>query len=152
MKAVIQRVASAAVEVEGATVGSIGKGLLILLGVVSGDTENEAVVLADKISRMRIFEDDGGKMNLSANDIEGEVLVVSNFTLCASCRRGNRPDFTAAEKPERANELYRCFLSLMKERTASGVVEAGVFGADMKLLISGDGPVTIVLDSDALKK
>lgn len=146
MTAVIQRVQTASVTVEGVTVGEIEKGLLVLIGIKEGDGTAELERMAEKILKMRIFPDENGKMNRSVTDICGEMLTVSNFTLCASCRRGNRPDFFGAAKPERARELYECFISKISE---SGIKsESGSFGADMKIKASLDGPVTIVLDSE----
>ncbi len=146
MTAVIQRVKSAAVSVGGKTVGAINSGLLILLGVKEGDSEREAEKMAEKILKMRIFEDENEKMNFSVSDVKGEILVISNFTLCASCRRGTRPDFFGAAKPDVANMLYEYFIEKMK---SSGLkTESGEFGADMKIDTSLDGPVTIILDSE----
>lgn len=146
MTAVIQRVKKAAVNVEGQTVGAVNDGLLILLGVKEGDSEREAEKMAEKILKMRIFEDENGKMNLSVTDVSGEILVISNFTLCASCRRGTRPDFFGAAKPGVACKLYEYFKVRLSE---GGVkVESGEFGADMKISTELDGPVTIILDSE----
>lgn len=146
MTAVIQRVKSAAVSVEGKTVGAINTGLLLLLGVREGDSEREVEKMAEKILKMRIFEDENEKMNFSVSDVKGEILVISNFTLCASCRRGTRPDFFGAAKPDIANRLYEYFIEKMK---CSGLkTESGEFGADMKIDTSLDGPVTIILDSE----
>lgn len=150
MIAVLQRAASAAVRVDGATVGEIGKGLLVLLGVAEGDTREDAELLAKKITACRIFTDENDKMNLSVQDVKGELLVVSNFTLLANYRHGNRPDYMNAAKPEQANELYLYFAELI--RAALGSVAMGEFGADMRVLLEGDGPVTIVMDSNELKK
>jgi D-tyrosyl-tRNA(Tyr) deacylase len=122
---------------------------MLLLGVKKGDSENDALLLADKIAKLRIFSDENGKMNKSVNDIGGGALIVSNFTLCANYAHGNRPDYMEAEKPARANELYEYFVSLMRERVAS--VGTGVFGADMEITMKADGPVTIVMDSEILK-
>lgn len=150
MRALIQRVTSASVAIDGITVGKIGKGLLILLGVSGNDTCAEADKLVEKMLKSRIFEDENGKMNLSVTDIRGECLVVSQFTLYADCRRGNRPDFMDAARPDKANELYEYFKKKLNE---SGLkVECGVFGADMKVSLCNDGPVTIMLDTDELKK
>ena len=146
MKAVFQRVYDARVEVNGQTVGEIGKGALVLLGVMQGDTEAQASLLAKKIAQLRVFTDENDKMNLSLLDIGGEALVVSNFTLAANCSHGRRPEFLAAARPEQANPLYEFF---MNELRAQGVanVQAGEFGADMTVHLRGNGPVTILLDT-----
>ncbi len=148
MKAVIQRVSHASVAVDGEVVGKCGHGLMLLLGVAVGDTEKDADALAEKILKLRIFEDGNGKMNLSVKDIDGELLVISQFTLMANYAHGNRPDFLASAKPEEANRLYEYFV----ERISSGVKHTGkgVFGADMKVELLNDGPVTIVMDSNVL--
>lgn len=151
MRAVIQRVNNSSVEVEGKTVGSIGRGLNVLLGVMEGDTKEQAEVLAGKIARLRIFEDENGKMNLSVTDIDGEVLAISQFTLCADCKKGNRPSFIQSAAPETANELYEYFTDQLLNNGVKKV-EKGVFAADMKVEISNDGPVTIVLDTDIWTK
>ena len=151
MRAVVQRVSGASVAVSGETVGKCGRGFLILLGVAKGDTEADADVLAAKLSKLRVFEDGNGKMNLSLSDIGGELLIISNFTLYADCRHGNRPDFLMAEAPAEANRLYEYFTDRMK--TLSGCpTETGVFGADMKVSIENDGPVTLVINSPELMK
>ncbi len=149
MKAVIQRVKSANVSIDGKTVGAIGQGLLILLGVAKGDTQAEVGVLSEKILKLRIFSDENGKMNRSVIDVGGEIMVVSQFTLLANCRHGNRPDFLESAPPDIANELYEQFKSTIREKT--GKVECGVFGADMQVALVNDGPVTILLDTDTLK-
>ncbi len=151
MKAVVQRVKRAAVTVEGKTVGRIGAGLLILLGVTREDTDENAALLAEKLSNMRIFTDQNDKMNLSLLSVGGEALVVSNFTLCADVRRGTRPSFDSAMPPERAKELYQYFCFCLREH---GVVkvEQGIFGADMSVELLNDGPVTISLDTNAYNK
>ncbi len=150
MKAVIQRVTHASVKVDGETVGSCGQGFLILLGVMAGDDEKEADKLVNKTVNLRIFEDENGKMNLSSLDIGGEMLVVSQFTLCADCTHGRRPSFTPSAPPDEANRLYEYFVHRLKENGISHV-ETGVFGADMKVELLNDGPVTIILDSSELK-
>ncbi len=150
MKAVIQRCKSASVIADGEPSGKAGKGFLILLGVLKGDEKNDADLLAEKISKLRVFDDADGKLNLSIKDVGGEVLVVSNFTLGADYRKGNRPDYFASEAPGRANELYEYFVSAMGERGIHS--ETGVFGADMQISLEADGPVTIVMDSTVLKK
>ena len=149
MKAVIQRVKHASVEVEGKLVGSCNEGFLVLLGVAEGDTEKEAEMLCRKIVNLRIFQDEAGKMNRSLLDIDGEMLVVSQFTLLANYRHGNRPDFMASAKPDEANRLYEYFKALAQKELRR--VESGVFGADMKVELLNDGPVTIVMDSEVLK-
>lgn len=150
MKAVIQRVTHASVKVDGEIVGSCGQGFLILLGVMAGDDEKEADKLVNKTVNLRIFEDENGKMNLSSLDIGGEMLVVSQFTLCADCTHGRRPSFTPSAPPDEANRLYEYFVRRLKENGISHV-ETGVFGADMKVELLNDGPVTIILDSSELK-
>ena len=150
MKAVLQRVSSASVRVEGDVVGSCGQGYLILLGVAPTDTEAEAARLWDKVAKLRVFSDPEGKMNLSLVDIHGEVLVVSQFTLFADTRRGNRPSFVGAAKPDVAIPLYEHFCALAERDSAH--VGRGVFGADMQVELINDGPVTIVLDTDDLAR
>ncbi len=150
MKAVIQRATFANVKVDGKIVGEIEKGFMILLGVVDGDTTKEADWLAKKTAAMRIFEDENGKMNLSLLDTDGECLVISQFTLCADCKKGNRPSFINSAKPDEANELYEYFIEKLKENGVKKV-EKGIFGADMKVSLLNDGPVTIILDSDITK-
>ena len=149
MIAVIQRVKCASVISDGVLTGEIGEGLMLLLGVKKGDSENDALLLAEKISKTRIFSDENGKMNKSVKDIGGGALIVSNFTLCANYAHGNRPDYMEAEKPPRATELYENFVSLMRERVEH--IGTGVFGADMEITMKADGPVTIVMDSEILK-
>lgn len=144
MKLVIQRVTNASVTVENNIVGKIGKGFLVLLGVGPEDTEKEADYLVQKLIKLRIFEDENGKMNLSLKDIQGELLIVSQFTLYADCTGGNRPSFTNAAKPEKANELYEYFIQKCREENIK--VEHGIFGADMKVELLNDGPVTILLE------
>ena len=150
MITVIQRINSATVFADGELSGEVGKGLYILLGVEEGDTENDALLLVEKIAKLRIFCDENGKMNLSVNDICGEVLVVSNFTLAADYSHGNRPAFFGAAAPDTANRLYEYFVKLMSERVKR--VATGKFGADMRTEMSTDGPVTIVMHSEILKK
>ena len=150
MKAVIQRVSSASVSVDGEVVGSCGKGYLILLGVAQGDTETDADLLCRKIAALRIFRDENDKMNLSIRDVGGEALVISQFTLLANYRHGNRPDFLESAKPDEANRLYEYFKQLLAQEI--GRVESGIFGADMKVSLTNDGPVTICMDSEVLKK
>ena len=150
MKAVLQRVTHATVYADGEFSGECGQGLMILLGVAQGDTEEDALLLAEKISKLRIFTDDRDKMNLSLKDIDGEVLVVSNFTLNANYSHGNRPEYMQAAAPSEAERLYTLFLSLMEERVRH--VGHGQFGASMKIDMSADGPVTITMDSLLLRK
>ncbi|REJ36192.1 MAG: D-tyrosyl-tRNA(Tyr) deacylase [Bacillota bacterium] len=150
MRAVIQRVRSANVQVDGQVVGRIGRGLLVLLGVGQGDGEADAVFMADKVARLRIFEDDQGKMNLAPADVGAEFLVVSQFTLYGDIRKGRRPSFTEAAPPERARELYERFLELLRARGFR--VESGIFGAKMLVQLENDGPVTLWFDTaEALK-
>lgn len=150
MKAVIQRVKSAVCRVEGKRTGGCENGLCIMLGVFAEDTKEDAELLAGKISRMRIFCDENDKMNLSVNDIGGGILVISNFTLCANCSHGNRPDFIGAKKPAEANELYEYFVSLLRQNVPS--VETGMFGEHMEIAADLNGPITIILDSNDLKR
>ncbi|MBO5106414.1 MAG: D-tyrosyl-tRNA(Tyr) deacylase [Clostridia bacterium] len=150
MKAVIQRCISASVIADGKPAGSINKGLLVLVGVTEADTSAESELLANKVSALRIFTDDNDKMNLSVADVGGSILAVSNFTLCADSRKGNRPSFSAAMEPNSANDLYKEFC---KRIESNGIlVQKGVFGADMQVSMVGDGPVTIVLDTDIWSK
>lgn len=146
MKAIFQRVYDAAVEVDGNTVGSIGRGALVLLGVEQGDTEQHAVVMAQKIANLRVFTDENDKMNLSLLTIDGEVLAVSNFTLAANCSHGRRPEFFAAARPGQAQPLYEKFMDELR-RCGIKKVAAGEFGADMTVTMRGNGPVTIPLDT-----
>lgn len=145
MRAVVQRVVKADVTVEEKVTGAIEKGLMVLLGVEDEDEEADAVYLADKISGLRIFEDEEGKMNLSVKDVGGDLLAVSQFTLFGDCRKGKRPSFTKAARPEKANTLYRKFVALCQEQGLR--VEEGIFQAEMLVKIYNDGPVTILLDS-----
>ncbi len=150
MIAVVQRAAKASVIADGVAAGRCGKGLFLLLGVVCGDDEKDAEILAAKVAKLRIFTDENDKMNLSVKDISGSVLVVSNFTLGADISKGNRPSFTPAAAPDLANPLYEFFC---KKLTEEGVpVEKGVFGADMQISLEADGPVTILMDSKIWKK
>ena len=151
MKAVLQRVSSAKVTSGGRVLGEIGQGLAVLLGVVTGDGVDEADFLAEKAAGLRVFEDENGKMNKSLLEVGGGMLVVSNFTLCADARRGRRPSFTGAAAPEEANALYLRFVAAAKDAGVSHV-ETGVFGADMRVSIENDGPVTILLDTDEIMK
>ncbi len=148
MRAVLTRVSSASVTIDGETVGKIGKGFLILLGVGPQDTEKECRYLAEKALGLRVFEDENGKMNLGLSDVGGQVLVVSQFTLYGNCRKGRRPSFTEAAGPELGNELYEKFLSVCAE--LGYPPQHGRFGADMKVESLNDGPVTLILDTDQL--
>ncbi len=144
MKAVIQRVSSASVAVEGREISRIGKGLLTLLGVAKGDTEETLQKLVTKICELRIFEDTGGKMNLSLKDVAGEHLIVSQFTLLGDCAKGRRPSFIGAESPDRARALFEKAIEISSH---SGIpTKGGVFQADMQVALSNDGPVTLILD------
>ena len=149
MKFVIQRVLNSSVKVDGETIGSIGKGFMVLIGVADTDTKEIADKLVDKMIKLRIFEDSEGKTNLSLSDVGGELLLVSQFTLYADCKKGNRPSFIKAGKPDFANEMYEYIIS--KCKTYDGLkVERGKFGADMKVELVNDGPFTIVLDSEEM--
>lgn len=150
MRLVIQRVSHASVTVDGEITGKIGRGFLVLLGAGSDDTEEIAEKMADKMLRLRIFADENDKTNLSVTDVKGELLIVSQFTLYADCRKGNRPSFIKAGDPAKANALYEHFKEYCKKTIP--VVESGIFGADMKVELCNDGPFTIVLDSDEIIK
>ena len=150
MKAVLQRVKSASVAVDGKTVGECAEGLMILLGVAKGDCENDAELLATKICNLRIFTDENDKMNLSVKNIDGEALVISQFTLMANYKHGNRPDYLESAPPDEANLLYEYFVSLMRKEVKH--VGCGIFGAHMEVSLINNGPVTIVMDSEVLKK
>lgn len=146
MRIVVQRVREARVEIAGETVGRIGQGLLLLVGIAEGDTMAEVELLAKKVAQLRIFSDEAGKMNRSVQDIEGGVLSVSQFTLYGDCRKGNRPSFVNAARPETAEQLYNALNQLL--RTQYGLpVETGRFGADMQVSLLNDGPVTILMDT-----
>ena len=151
MRAVIQRVNKSSVSVDSEIKGSVGKGYNILLGVMDGDAESQAELLAAKVAKLRVFEDENGKMNRSVTDINGEILVISQFTLCADIKKGNRPSFTDSAPPDEANRLYEYFCTKLLENGVSKV-ETGVFAADMKVEIENDGPVTIVMDTDIWDK
>lgn len=148
MIAVLQRVKRAAVAVDGKTVGACDNGLCILLGVAKGDSEEDARALAQKIVDLRIFTDENDKMNLSLKDVDGEMLVVSNFTLLAAYKKGKRPDYFGAAAPDEADRLYEYFCSLVDGQVKH--VGRGIFGADMEISMVCDGPVTIVMDSNVL--
>ncbi len=144
MKLVIQRVTHANVDVAGQTVGKIDKGFMVLVGVTHNDTEEVADYLATKLCNLRVFEDENGKMNLSLNDVNGSLLLISQFTLYADCTGGNRPSFTNAAEPNFANNLYEYFCNKCAEKGI--LVQKGIFGADMKVSLLNDGPVTIILE------
>ena len=148
MRAVLTRVKSASVTVDGSVIGQIGQGFLILLGVTHEDTEAQAVKLADKLMGLRIFEDENGKMNRSLEDVGGQVLVVSQFTLYGNCKKGRRPEFLAAARPEIAIPLYEKFIALCRDKGFS--LETGEFGAEMLVESVNDGPVTLIVDTDQL--
>ena len=151
MNAIIQRVTRADVSIDGKTVGALDRGFLILLGVEQGDDKKEAEVLAAKIAGLRVFTDENDKMNLALSDVNGGVLVISNFTLCADCSHGRRPSFIAAARPETAEPLYDFFCDKMRDNGIDKV-ERGVFGADMQVSLINDGPVTIDINSKDLKR
>lgn len=146
MRVIIQRTAHAEVRIDNQVVGKIGKGILLLVGVTEGDTRADADYLAKKVAQMRVFEDAEGKMNLALHDVDGQILSISQFTLYADCRHGNRPSFIKAARPEVAEPLYDYFNDLLRNQYGSHV-ETGCFGADMKVDFINDGPVTIILDS-----
>lgn len=149
MKAVLQRVSSAEVLINGKERKAIGQGLVVLLGVMEGDSEKEAAFLAEKVVNMRIFGDDQDKMNLSLQDIKGSMLIVSNFTLGADVAKGRRPSFVKAAKPPQAEELYEHFIHCVQQQE-SGLVETGAFGADMQITLINNGPVTILIDTEEI--
>lgn len=148
MKFVVQRVTSAACRVNDQTTGSIQKGFLVLIGISDSDTKEIADKMIKKLIGLRIFEDPDGKTNLSLQDVDGSLLLISQFTLYADCRKGNRPSFTGAGRPDMAKELYTYIIDCCK--TLIPVVEQGIFGADMKISLVNDGPFTIILDSDEI--
>lgn len=149
MIALLQRVNNATVYADGELSGQIGFGLYILLGIEKNDSEEDVSLLCEKIPKLRIFSDSNGKMNLSLNDVSGEVMVVSNFTLNANYSHGNRPDYFASAAPERANELYSLFIARLGTKVRH--IASGRFGADMRTEMSTDGPVTIIMQSELLK-
>ncbi len=148
MRIVIQRVSEAAVKIEGNIVGEIQKGLLVLLGIEHDDTEKDADYLLQKLINLRIFSDADGKMNVSVQDVNGGILVVSQFTLHAATKKGNRPSYIRAARPEQAIPLYEYFLTSLQNQF-TGKIQTGQFGADMKVALVNDGPVTIIMDSKA---
>ena len=148
MRALVQRVSHASVTIDGVVHGKIGQGFLVLLGITDGDTEDDAVYLADKTVKMRVFTDENDKMNLSLLDIGGEMLVVSQFTLYANCIKGNRPSFTEAGNPALAEKLYEYIIAECRKQIP--IVETGVFGAHMQVSMCNSGPFTIILESDKL--
>ena len=150
MRIVVQRCSRAEVRIDGRTVGQIGQGFMLLVGITENDTKAEADLLAKKIAQLRVFEDPEGKMNLAIRDVGGAILSISQFTLYADCRKGNRPSFIRAARPEQASPLYDYFNETLRE-TYGLTVETGRFGADMKVDFINDGPVTILLDTDELK-
>lgn len=149
MIAILQRVKEASVTVDGICVAKCEKGFLLLLGVAEGDERKDAELLADKISKLRVFEDENERMNLSIKDVGGKILVVPNFTLLASYRKGNRPDFINSAKPDEAKRLFEYFCDLMDERVPG--VTRGIFGAHMHVSLVNDGPLTIPMDSEVLR-
>jgi len=144
MKAVIQRVSHAEVSVDGKICGKINKGFLVLLGVGLEDTEKDCIRIADKITKLRIFSDENDKINLSLKDVDGELLIISQFTLYADCRKGNRPNFVQAARPDIAEHLYNFFVDCCRKNIP--IVQTGIFGADMKVELLNDGPFTVILD------
>lgn len=149
MRAVVQRVSEASVRINGETVGKIGKGFMILLGITQNDSPELCAYLAEKCAGLRVFTDENDKMNLSLKDVGGGVLVVSQFTLYGDCRKGKRPSFIAAARPETAIPLYERFIAELRDRDIH--VETGEFGADMKVSLVNDGPVTLILDTEEMR-
>lgn len=148
MRTVIQRVSEASVTIDGSVHGAIGRGYMILVGIADSDDEAAINKMADKIARLRIFEDENGKMNLNLEQVSGAILSISQFTLYADCHKGNRPSFSKAGRPDHAKKMYLYFNDVMRRYGFD--VQEGIFGADMKVRLLNDGPVTIVLDSDTL--
>ncbi len=148
MRFVIQRVTQSSVSVDGTVIGKIGKGLLVLIGVAEEDTEETADKLVRKLTGLRIFEDENGKTNLSLADVKGELLLISQFTLYANCKKGNRPSFTEAGSSQKANALYEYIIAKCRENVP--IVETGSFGAEMKVSLVNDGPFTVLLDSEKI--
>lgn len=151
MKIVIQRVKYASVTIEGKVHGKIDGGIMALIGFKEGDEESLLKPMAEKMTGLRIFEDENERMNLSLSDVGGDILAISQFTLYADCRKGKRPSFTDALKPDKANEFYEKFVKICEDLTGRKI-ETGIFGADMKVELLNDGPVTIILDSDEIVK
>ena len=151
MRVIVQRVQSSRVEIDGEVSGEIGQGLMVLLGIAEGDGQEQCDFLADKLVHLRIFTDEQEKMNLSLQDINGEMLIVSQFTLYGDCKKGRRPSFVAAARPETAVPLYEYFIDAVK-RQGVKKVETGQFGADMQVYIQNDGPVTLMLDTDEIMR
>lgn len=152
MRAIVQRVTEASVSIDGSVYSSVGKGFMVLLGVHETDTENEVRLIVKKLAGLRVFEDDGGKMNLSLDAVNGEILLISQFTLFGDCSHGYRPSFIEAARPETAVPLYELTISLLREQLGENRVKTGAFGADMAVSLVNDGPVTIILDTDTLRK
>lgn len=148
MRTVIQRVSEASVTIDGSVHGAIGRGYMILVGIADSDDEAVISKMADKIARLRIFEDENGKMNLNLEQVSGAILSISQFTLYADCHKGNRPSFSKAGRPDHAKKMYLYFNDVMRRYGFD--VQEGIFGADMRVRLLNDGPVTIVLDSDTL--
>lgn len=149
MVALIQRSFNSSVCVDGKTVGAIDKGMVVFVGVNKFDDDAECDYLAKKVANLRIFHDENGKMNKSILDIGGQILAISNFTLCADARKGTRPSYDMAMRPERANELYERFMQKLSENGVERI-EKGIFGADMRVSVENDGPVSIILDTDKI--
>ena len=151
MRVIVQRVQSSRVEIDGEVSGEIGQGLMVLLGIAEGDGQEQCDFLADKLVHFRIFTDEQEKMNLSLQDINGEMLIVSQFTLNGDCKKGRRPSFVAAARPETAVPLYEYFIDAVKRQGVKKVA-TGQFGADMQVYIQNDGPVTLMLDTDEIMR
>lgn len=151
MRVIVQRVQSSRVEIDGEVSGEIGQGLMVLLGIAEGDGQEQCDFLADKLVHLRIFTDEQEKMNLSLQDINGEMLIVSQFTLYGDCKKGRRPSFVAAARPETAVPLYEYFIDAVKRQGVKKVA-TGQFGADMQVYIQNDGPVTLMLDTDEIMR
>lgn len=151
MRAVIQRAASAEITIDHKETRRIGEGLVVFLGVLKGDTSAHAEFMAEKISELRIFSDEDDKMNLSLKDNSGDILVVSNFTLGADCKKGRRPSFDLSAPPSEANELYECFVQALRKHI-KGSIATGEFGAHMDVCVNNNGPVTIIIDTDKIAR